>query len=146
MDSDLLVRGEFFLDSDYMPSIRLVLRSAHAGIWLRDTFISQSDQTGERDLLEQTQIMIHDVASFIISTRATGPEISMHVDSVGDSHALFMTCTKTGWHAVCEILRPLCDEGTAGHVYIDDGPDDNVNFVVSLGEGEWERLASSAFS
>lgn len=146
MDSDLLVNGEFFSDFDNMPSIRLVLRSAHAGIWLRDTFISQSDRTDERDLLEQTRITIHSVATSIISTRAAGPEIAMHVDSVGDSHALFMTCTKTGWHAVCEILRPLCDEGAAGHVYIDDGPDNNVNLVVSLGEGEWERLASSAFS
>lgn len=144
MNSDLLVNGEFFLDFDNMPSIRLVLRSPHAGIWLRDTFIAQSARTDERELLEGTQIMIHGVATFIISTRAAGPEIAMHVDGVGDSHALFMTCTKTGWHVVCEILRPLC-EGAAGHVYIDDGPGDNVNFVVSLDEGEWERLANSGF-
>jgi hypothetical protein len=112
----------------------LVLNSIEAAAWLRQVFLDQMDRKDQRELSEEPEMRVNNVASLRLVTRASERDIELKrvTDTVPASFTVFST--QHGWQYVANLIEPFFD-GQPGHQYFADLAGDDALVEISFREG-----------
>jgi hypothetical protein len=134
-----LIVGDFYAGA-YGPTIILILSSLGAGAWLQETLRELAKGGPARMLTSEPRVFVAHIDDIEMTTRATGPCVSLKRRDGESDKSFVWSATREGWLYLADLTEPLC-AGGVGHHYLTDDKDDDGLIELSSGEHDPQKIA-----